>query len=772
MMNRLRILPWLLLWPLVPVAAQEISGAPPQYATLCSGCHGSGATGTERGPALTGSRALRMRSLKQIQDVIRTGTAGGMPPFPLPEPQLAALAGWVHSLNASAFDVKPAGDASAGERFFFEKGQCGSCHMVSGRGGVNGPDLSNIARQLTMRQLELALTDSVARRANRSTASCPGWAWCPDDGWTVVNVRLRDGSTLRGFARNQGKHNLQLQTLDGRVHLLQEADYTQIIREPASIMPALSATPQERTDLLAFLSRLGGVKVGPLSTARPPVPPMISSAGDWPSYNGNFSGNRHSLLQQINTENISRLKLQWSYSIPYPDLQTTPIVSGGVMYVTGPNQVCALDSQTGRRIWCYSRPRTTTGGISGDAAKGANRGAALLGDRVFFVTDNAHLICLNRLTGGLMWEVSTPEKPGRYGSTAAPLVVGDLVITGVGGGDEGIRGFLAAYKATTGELAWRFWTIPARGEPASETWIGKALEVGGGATWLTGAYDPDTDLLYWPTGNPFPDTDGSERKGDNLYTNSVVALESKTGKLRWHFQFTPHDLHDWDATEPLVLVDSKFGGRDRKLLLQANRNGFYYVLDRTSGEFLLGKPFVKKLTWASGIAANGRPVLIEGNEPTRAGTKTCPAVRGATNWYSTAFNPVTRLFYVMAVEDCNLYRQAQLGGYVPLRDPTAPPEKYLRALDVETGQIVWEVPQTGPPESNYSGVLSTAGGLVFYGETGGSFAAVDAKTGKTLWHFETNEEWKASPMTYAVNGRQHVAIAAGGNIFSFALSEP
>jgi PQQ-dependent dehydrogenase (methanol/ethanol family) len=757
-------------------AAQETSVARKEYAALCAGCHGEGATGTERGPALQDSRTLRGRSVNQISNLIRTGTQGGMPPFPLSDERLLPLATWVHSLNASAYDVKPAGDPAAGERFFFGKGECGSCHMVAARGGSNGPDLSSIGRQLTLRQLDQALDDPFARRANRSAASCPGWAWCPDDAWSVVNVRLRKGPVLRGFARNQGKHDLQLQTLDGRMHLLREADYTQISREEESLMPPLTATEDERRDLLAYLSHLASIPVRSLSAEPAPVPAdeirkiTQPAPQDWPTYHGNLTGNRHSALSQINTGNVSRLKLQWSYSLPHSGLQTTPLVSDGVMYVTGPNQVCAIDSQVGRQIWCYSRPRTSGGTISGDAAKGANRGAALLGDRVFFVTDNAHLICLNRLTGGLMWEVTMPETPSRYGSTAAPLVVGDLVISGVGGGDEGIRGFLAAYKATTGQRVWRFWTVPERGEPGSETWSGKAIEVGGGATWLTGSYDPETQMLFWPTGNPFPDTDGDDRKGDNLYTNCVVALDIKTGKLRWHYQFTPHDLHDWDATEPLVLVNTRFQGRERKLLLQANRNGFYYVLDRTTGEFLLGQPFVKRLTWASGIGADGRPQLLDGNKPTRVGTKSCPAVRGATNWYSTAFNPGTRLFYVMAVEDCNIYRQSQLGGYVPLPDPSAPPEKYLRALDVETGNTVWEVPQVGPPESNYSGVLSTAGGLVFYGETGGGFAAVDAKTGSTLWHFDSNEAWKASPMTYTVNGRQHIAIASGGNILSFAIT--
>ncbi len=751
-------------------AAQNPPAAEKQYAGLCAACHGEGATGGERGPALLNSRTLRDRSEEQIRNLIKNGTPGGMPSFKLPDDQLRSIAGWVHGLNASAYDMKPAGDAAAGERFFFEKGQCGTCHMVRARGIPNGPDLSNIGRQLTLRDLEELLDNPKSLTGKRSSASCPGWAWCPQNPWAVVNVRLRDGSTLRGFARGQGKHDLQLQTFDGKFHLLVESEYRNISPEETPYMPALKSTPKERGDLLAYLSRLDGVAVGPLkNAARIVADGFQPKPGDWPTYNGNVSANRYSPLDQINVSNAGQLQLQWSYSLPYNLLETTPLVADGIMYVTGPNQVCALDSRTGREIWCYSRPRTQAGAIAGDAAKGANRGSALLGDRIFFATDNAHLICLNRLTGGLMWDVVIPEKPGRYGSTAAPLVVGDLVISGVAGGDEGIRGFVAAYKAATGELAWRFWTVPARGESGAETWKGSALEVGGGSTWVTGSYDPETGLLFWPTGNPFPDTDGDERGGDNLYTNCVVALDVKTGKLRWYFQFTPHDLHDWDATEPLVIVNTRFRGQDRKLLMQANRNGFFYILDRTNGKLLLGEPFVKKLTWASGIGADGRPQLVAGNQPTVTGTKTCPAVRGATNWYSTSFSPLTNLFYVMAVEDCNIYRQSKRGGYVPYNDPADPPTKVLRAIDIETGKLAWEISQVGAPESNYSGVLTTAGGTLFYGESGGGFAALDAKSGKSLWHFEANQPWKASPMTYTVAGRQYVAIASGGNILSFAL---
>jgi PQQ-dependent dehydrogenase (methanol/ethanol family) len=725
---------------------------------------------------LTNNRALRSRSLQQIHDLIRDGTPRGMPPFALPEPQLGALAEWVHSLNTSAYAARLAGDTAAGERFFFGAGQCSSCHMVAGRGRPDGPDLSDIGKQITLYELQQALDDPASRVGTHSSASCPGWAWCPEDPWAMVSVRMRDGTALLGFARGRGPHDLQLQTLDGRMHLLVESEYAEVKPEPGTVMPKLSGTAEQRRDLLAYLSRLDGVPVGPMKAADSPVTSdetariLDPAPGEWPTYNGRVSANRYSLLQQINTSNVSSLELRWSYSIPYPSLETTPLVSEGVMYVTGPNQVCALDSRTGREIWCYSRPRSPAGTISGDAAKGANRGAALLGDRIFFATDNAHMICLHKLTGALMWDVAMSKNPGMaYGATAAPLVAGDLVIGGVGGGDQGIRGFVAAYRADTGAEAWRFWTVPKAGEPGSETWRGKAIDVGGGATWLTGSYDSESALLYWPTGNPYPDTDGSDRGGSNLYTNCVLALEAKIGKLRWHYQFTPHDLHDWDATEPLVLANARFQGRDRKLLLQANRSGFFYVLDRTNGELLLARPFVKKLTWSTGIGADGRPKLT-GNDPSPHGTKTCPAVRGATNWYSTAFHPGTNLFYVMAVEDCNIYRQnSRGGGYEPYQDPADPPRKVLRALDIETGEVAWEIPQVGAPESNYSGVLATAGGLVFYGESGGGFAAVDAKTGRTLWHFETNQPWKASPMTYTVGVRQFVAVAAGGNIMAFAL---
>jgi PQQ-dependent dehydrogenase (methanol/ethanol family) len=753
-------------------AESELSPAS-LFSKLCEGCHGSGGTGTDRGPALVNSRRLRRRSQTQIRDIIHDGTTNGMPRFSLPEQQIMALANWVHSFNASAFDLKPAGDTAAGKAFFFGKGNCSSCHMVRGIGGVQGPDLSEVGRQMTVAEIGQALDNPSAPRVkSHAVAGCPEWAYCPQSTWDVVQVKLKNGSTMRGFARNQGAHDLQLQAPDGVFHFLVDSEYREVLREPPS-MPALRASNSERRDLIAWLSTLDGV-TGPIESQMPAVlQSAIQSVinpppGDWPTYGGNVNANRYSKLQQINTGNVSQLQLQWTYQLPYSPLETTPLAVDGQLFVTAPNRVCSLDGLSGREIWCYWRPRHAGNVVSGDAALGANRGAAILGDRVFFATDDAHLICLNRVTGGLMWDVTTPQNAGHYGATSAPLVAGDLVISGVSGGDSPLKGFMAAYEATTGREVWRFRTLPKPGEKAAATWEGPALENGGAATWFTGSFDAQSGLLYWPTGNPYPDTDGGPRKGDNLYSDCVLALDAKSGQLRWYFQFTPHDLHDWDATEPLLLIDTRYRGGDRKLLMQANRSGFFYVLDRISGEFLLGTPFVKRLNWASGISPAGRPILTESNEPQPGGTKTCPAVRGATNWYATAYDPLTRLFYVMATEDCNIYQPSGM-GFEALADPVNLAEKYLRAIDPETGKIAWELKQVGAPETNYSGVLTTAGGLLFYGETGGGFGAVDAKTGTTLWHFETGQGWKASPMTYTVDGKQYVAIAGGNTIFSFAL---
>ena len=501
--------------------------------------------------------------------------------------------------------------------------------------------------------------------------------------------------------------------------------------------------------------------------------------GEWPSYNGHLSANRHSPLDQINVRNVATLEPKWTHDMGGKRaLQMTPLVVDGVMYVTAVNEVRALDARTGRQLWQFARPQTPGLVPTGDPAAGISRAIALVGNRVFLQTDHAHLLALDRRNGQLIWDVEMADFRQNYGATGALLVVNDLVIAGISAGDEGVRGFLDAYRASTGERVWRFWTVPARGEPGSETWIGKALEHGCATTWLTGSYDPEARLLYWPTGNPCPDYNGEERKGDNLYSSSIVALDPATGTLRWHFQFTPHDLHDWDANQPPVLVDAEFGGRARKLLVLANRNGFFYVLDRLSGQMLMAEPFVKRLTWAAGIGRDGRPKLLPGYDNSAEGTLTCPSVSGAANWPSSAFNPATGLFYVMASEACSVYRKNSdwfeygKSFYGGTTKPAAIEDggKFLRALDLRTGKLVWESSKVGG-SATASGLLSTAGGLVFYGDnTGGALIAVDARTGHRLWQFDTQQVWKSSPMTYAIDGEQYIGAVAGSIVSVFGIT--
>jgi PQQ-dependent dehydrogenase (methanol/ethanol family) len=525
---------------------------------------------------------------------------------------------------------------------------------------------------------------------------------------------------------------------------------------PAGGMPSFAdLAANDRATLAGYLLRINVetiTKPAPLAATTRPTTWGAPQPGDWRTYNGSDSGNRYSPLEQITTANVATLELKWVFPIQYFGLETTPLAADGVLYVTGPNQVFAIDALTGGELWQYSRPPST--GLVGDARLGTNRGVALLRDKIFFVTDNAHLLALDRATGKLLWEATmAPDTTGHYyGGTIAPLIVHDTVVAGVSGGDEGIRGFVAAFAPDTGAAVWRTWTVPRRGEPGSDTWQGKEPVTGGGSTWLTGSFDAASDTLYWATGNPWPDSNDVDRPGDNLYTNCVLALNARTGELKWHYQFTPHDLKDRDATEPNVLVDTVYKGTPSKLLLHADRNGFFYVLDRTNGKVLLAKPFLRRVDWASSIGPDGRPLVKD--------PRGCPD--DAANWSSTAYSPQTRLYYFLALEECVGDKP---GGY-----PNQTGQRFLRAVDIETGNIVWEVPQPGAARAKtWSGVLATAGGLIFYGQPNGGFTAVDQRDGKTLWHFPTNVRMKASAMTFTVAGRQYIAVAAGPNILCFGL---
>jgi alcohol dehydrogenase (cytochrome c) len=496
------------------------------------------------------------------------------------------------------------------------------------------------------------------------------------------------------------------------------------------------------------------------------------STNEWLHYNGTYNSRRFSPLNQINAGTIDRLVPKWIFHVPNARaLQSVPIVVNGVMYVTQPNEVYALDARTGRQIWEYNRIPARQ--------KGPNRGVAVGGNKVYFTTPDAHLIALDASSGNVLWETKIAEANDGYWSPAAPMVVKGKVIAGIAPGDHGLNGFLDAYDAETGERLWRFQAIPKPGEAGNETWSGDSWKHAGGNTWLTGSYDPELNLLYWGVGNPSPDFNGDVRLGDNLYTECVVALDLSTGKLRWYFQFTPHDTMDWDAVEIPILVDAPFEGKPRKLLAHADRNGFYYLLDRVTGKFLVGTPFVKQLNWASGLTSEGRPVRISGVEPTLKGAKVCPAAVGAANWQSPTYSPQTGLFYVVAQEGCGFANKStetfRPGGFqyratgdVNLKDESW--QVWVRALDLTTGKLKWESERI-ENTSFGGGLMSTAGGLIFSGEAEGQFVALDASSGKSLWHFNTGQPITSQPVTYLIDGRQQVGIAAGSDILTFGLLE-
>jgi len=531
------------------------------------------------------------------------------------------------------------------------------------------------------------------------------------------------------------------------------------------------------TFLLAFSSSAG-------QQGRPPVIAVAQVGAEellarpvgenWTSYNGDYTGRRYSSLRDINSGNVAHLQAAWVFHPGNSErLEVTPVVIHGIMYVTSANDAFALDARTGRALWHYDRP--VSSGLLDDAAAHHSRGVGVWRNSVYMETDDAHLLCLDARSGNLLWDVAYADKAKHYGATSAPLVVKDEVIVGTSGGDSGVRGFLAAYDALTGTLKWRFWTIPGPGEFGSASWPGDSYLHGGGTTWMPGTYDPELETLYWTTSNAAPDFVGDSRPGDDLYTACVLALNPDTGELKWHFQFTPHDLYDYDATQTPVLVDVEDRGVTRRLLVQANRNGFLYVLDRRNGKFLKATPFVKKLNWAEGVDASGRPIL-SGRIPTAEGAYICPGINGATNWFSPSYNPGTGLFYVMALESCNLFfaspKPFTPGETYYGTGTKLPPDEYaqktLLAYSVSEGKPVWRYPQVGHGDS-WGGTLTTAGGLVFFGDDAGSLEAVEARTGRALWHFNTGQTMHASPMSYMVEGVQYVVVSAGSDVFSFSL---
>jgi len=494
----------------------------------------------------------------------------------------------------------------------------------------------------------------------------------------------------------------------------------------------------------------------------------FATRSDWPSYGGTPSALRYSALDQINTANVARMTPAWMFQTGDPEsgLQATPIVVNGVMYLsTASNWVFALDAATGQVRWEYRFP------LPKDAEMPyarQNRGVAVGHGRVFMGTADNHVVALDQQTGEELWRVNVEDwRQCGCSITGAPLIVKDMVIAGVTGGDSAHRGYLDAFDVRTGRLRWRFYTIPAPGEPGSETWSGDGWRLGGGSSWMTGSYDPDLDLLYWGIGNAAADLYAGRRRGDDLYTCSIVALDPNTGKLRWHYQEVPQDMWDFDAAFELILADLPVNGRPRKVVMQATKTGYVWMLDRTNGQFLKAWRFANSVNWVSGITEDGK--LLDRREPEIGKTKmVCPSAIGAKNWNQAAFSLATGWMYIPVQEICNdLTGQEQeavegktfIGGnWVMKPPPGGKVEGYIAAYDPLTGERKWTAPAT---TWILASVLATAGGLVFSGDPEGYFFALDARTGKRLWRFQTGGGHRGSSITYAVNGRQYVATPSG-----------
>jgi alcohol dehydrogenase (cytochrome c) len=514
-----------------------------------------------------------------------------------------------------------------------------------------------------------------------------------------------------------------------------------------------------------------------LATSQEILEGLPADGSRWLTFGGNYSNQRHSPLTQITPANVNRLVPQWTFQTgTLGNFETTTLVRDNVLYATGPQNVAwALDARTGRQIWRYRRelPENLT------ACCGlVNRGFAMLGDKLFMVTLDAHLLALDMKTGAIVWDATMENYRNGYAATIAPIVVKDKVIVGVAGGEFGIRGFIDAYDAQTGRRAWRFYTIPGPGEPGHDTWAGDSWKIGGASVWVTGAYDPEQNLLFYGIGNPGPDYHSESRLGDNLYSASLVAVDGDTGKLRWHYQFTPHDVHDWDATEVPILADIPIDGQLRKVVMFANRNGFYYTLDRVTGKVILAKPFVMT-TWAKEIGRDGRPVLLPGHTPDEKGNVTCPDITGGTNFWPPTFDPATRTFFVNAREACMMYyawrpeykagERFTGGAGQRVRTAEMPVYGALRAIDPATGERKWEFRYLNPSPA---GLLSTASGLIFSGDSEGNLLALDSRSGKLLWHYQLGANMHGtSPTTYMVDGRQFVLVPAGTTLTALALPQ-
>jgi PQQ-dependent dehydrogenase (methanol/ethanol family) len=734
------------------------------FVTNCSTCHGADAKGA-RGPDLTSGKWQHGGSAAEIARNIHDGIAGtGMPAVPLAGDQPAVIAAWLLSVTRGS-DEKASGDAGAGRTLFFGAAAgCSGCHAVKGSGHSFGPDLSSLGEQRSVSDLTRAITQpgENARGGNRG-----------------AEVQTADGRKISGAIVFENSFSLYLRDRDEKLYLLAKNE-VRSRTDLKSQMPKIALELKQVNDLVAFLKQPSGIEKD-LSVWQPAADFNVTwdrlknpaaEPQNWLHYWGDLQGTHYSGLKSITPANVSKLAAQWTFQFGGSNVEVTPLVADGLMFVTGPrDNAAALDARTGSPIWRYARPLPA---FHANCTVSTNRGFAILGDRLYLGTLDAHLVSLEAKTGRVIFDVEVDDYRKGFSITHAPLVVGDKIIVGVTAGECALYGFLDAYDAKTGKRLWRVQSIAQPGDPARATWAGKSAETGGGPTWMTGTYDPETNTIFWGTGNPSPDYNGSVREGDNLYTNCVLALDPATGRRKWFFQFTPHDTHDWDASETPVLVDAVFQGKPRKLLLHADRNAFYYLLDRETGEFLLGKPFTRQ-TWAKGLDAKGRPIVIPGTDPTPEGNYVCPDATGGTNWDSPSYDPLNKLLYIGARDSCATYKSvtkppvpgAPYTGTGDQADVTVGGKGVITAIDPFTGDIRWKY--TLQAGSASAGVVGTAGGVLFAGSKEGFLLALDSQAGQLLWKYQTGSEIRASPISYSVGGKQYVAIANDAALTVFSL---
>ena len=746
------------------------------FLSNCASCHGPDGD-TISGVNLASNKFRRAATEAELIAIIRNGIPGTpMPPGNYTEQTANMIVGYLHSMASSAPSVLSGatkGDPARGKALVEGKGQCLTCHRIDGAGSFAGPDLGDIGATRRTVDLERSLTDPNAeiRTDNRTVRIVP------KTGAPIPIARLL----------NQDTESLQVIDPAGKLLSLNKTDLREFEIPKNSPMPSYKErfTTQELADTVSYLvSRKTSMAPAVLTPVRADAQPQ-----NWLTYSGNLNGQRYSPLSRISTANAKNLELKWVLQTRPPaeaasKYEATSLVVDGVMYtVQPPNVVVALDAVTGRIFWTYAYNPSAAARL---CCGRVNHGLAILGNTLYMGTIDGNLVALDARDGHPIWKVELGKPEAGYSVTVAPLIVKNMVIAGPSGGEYGISGFLSAYDAATGKEVWRFNTVPHPGEPGNETWAGDSWKHGSGSIWTTGSYDPDTNSIIWGVGNAGPDWNGDLRLGDNLYSSSVISLDADTGKLKWHYQFTPHDEFDFDATQVPVLADMDWQGKPRKLLLFANRNGFFYVLDRNTGEFLLGKPFVK-VTWATGIDAQGKPIRTGHSTP--AGELIYPNNQGGTNWYNPSFSPRTGLFYVpswMDTYSINTSRreeykegnQFNAGGAshdvpalrAPANNKRLPEAGWgaIQALEPATGAVKWQFKMTDVTDS---GVLSTAGDVVFAGGREGFFYALDARTGAMLWKAQTGGQVSAGPTTYEVDGKQYVSIPAGNAVFTFGLRE-